>query len=432
MRVFLIVILAIASLNSVRGADEKTTFNRDVAPLVFEHCSVCHRPNEVAPFSLLTYADVKKRARQIQKVTADRYMPPWKSAPGYIRFLGERRLSAEQIGLIARWIEQGMPEGDAGDLPPQPKFREGWSLGTPDLVITMPEPFEVPAEGADIYRNFVLDLKLPAGKYIKSVEYRPGNRQVVHHAAFASDPTGKQRAKDQADPAPGFPGGLAIPGQLFPGSLAAWVPGRDPIPLPEGLSLPWKEGTDLILQLHLHPTGKPQREQSTIGFYLTDEPPRRSMADLLLIDKKIDIPPGERAFATRDEVTLPIEMKLLGIFPHMHLIGRQIKVTAHPPEGEPYPLLAIDDWDFNWQSYYQCAEPVKLAAGTKVVLEAVHDNSADNFRNPSRPPRRVQWGEQTTDEMSAAVLQLSPVSESDTLKLLPLRPRIVGGILAQR
>jgi mono/diheme cytochrome c family protein len=431
------LLIAVGSLSRVTGepvaADsEPVTFNRHIAPLVFEHCAVCHRPGQVAPFTLLSYADLKKRGRQIQSVTAERVMPPWKSVTGHGQFVGERRLSPEQIALIERWVRQGMLEGDARDLPQPPRFAEGWTLGPPDLVITMPEPFEVTADGPDIYRNFVLDLSVPEGKYIKAVEYRPGNRSVVHHAAFASDPTGKLREKDAADPAPGFAGGLNIPGQLFPGSLAVWAPGHEAVPLPEGFSLPWKSGADLVLQLHLHPSGKPEKEQSTIGFHFTEEPPRRSMADLLLIDKKIDIPPGDRAYRTHDEVVLPAEMDLLGIFPHMHLIGRQIKITAHPPEGEPYSLIWIDDWDFNWQSYYQCAQPVKIAAGTKLVLEAVHDNSVENFRNPSQPPRRVKWGEQTTDEMSVAILQLTPTNEADLPKLAPLRPRIVGGILAQR
>jgi hypothetical protein len=253
---------------------------------------------------------------------------------------------------------------------------------------------------------------------------------VVHHAVLCSDPTGKLREKDAADPAPGFPGGLNIPGQLFPGSLSIWVPGRDPSPLPEGLSMPWKAGTDLILQLHLHPSGKPEREQSTLGFYFTDEPPRRWLVDLMMIDKKIDIPPGESAYRTRDELTLPSDVELLGIFPHMHLIGREIKITAHPPEGEAYSLVWIDDWDFNWQTCYQCETPVKLAAGTKLVLEAVHDNSAENFRNPSQPPRRVVWGEQTGDEMTVALLQLAPAGAVDLPKLGALRGRIVGGIFA--
>jgi mono/diheme cytochrome c family protein len=422
---------ALAAEPADSSGPAEVTFNKHIAPIVFGHCASCHRLGEVAPFSLLSYDDARRRAKQIKVVTASGYMPPWKSVKGHGRFVGERRLSPEQIDLIARWADAGAPEGQAGDLPAAPKFADGWKLGPPDIVLTMPEPYSIPAEGPDIYRNFVLSLEVPEGKYIKAVEYRPGNRRVVHHAVCAIEPTGVARKQDEADPEPGFPGSLALPGQLFPGSLAAWTPGRDPLPLPDGLSLPWKAGADLLFQLHLHPSGKPEQEQSQIGLYLTDEPPRRSMVDLLFIDRKIDIPPGERNYRTRDELTLPIEVEAYGIFPHLHMIGREIKITAHPPEGEPFSLLWIDDWDFNWQNFYQYDPPVKLAAGTRLVMDAVHDNSADNFRNPSNPPQRVVWGEQTTDEMSAAVLQLVPVAEADLPKLVAAhRRRILGGITA--
>jgi hypothetical protein len=396
---------------------DPVAFNKNIAPILFRHCVECHRPGEVAPFSLLTYADAKKRAAMIKTVTSKGIMPPWKSVQGHGSFVGERRLAAEEIELIACWVEEGKPEGDSRDLPAPPRFTQGWKLGQPDIVLTMPEAYEFPAEGPDIYRNFVFALDIPQGKYIKAAEYRPSNRKVVHHAVLALDVTGQVRKQDDADPAPGFPGNASPPGQLFPGSLATWTPGRDPMPLPDGMSMPWKPGADFVLQLHLHPSGKPEVEQSIIGFYLTDQPPQRSMIDVVLIDKKIDIPPGERTYQTRAQLTVPIDVETVGVFPHMHLIGRQFKLTAHPPQGEPFPMLLINDWDFNWQVYYQYAAPMKLAAGTRVVMEAVHDNSADNIRNPNQPPKRVTWGEQTTDEMSLAFLQFMPVREEEFGKL---------------
>lgn len=414
-------------------AAESVTFNKHVAPLVFEHCAACHRPGEVAPFSLLSYSDVKKHAAQIRVVTESRFMPPWKSVEGHGKFIGERRLKPEQIALFGQWVEQGTIEGNAVDLLPVPTFSQEWRLGQPDVVLTMEVPYEIPASGPDIYRNFVFPVTVPEGKYIRALEYRPGNRPIVHHAVFAYDSTGKAREKDAADPQPGFSSGLNISGRIFPGSMAAWVPGRDPLPLPEGLSMPWPNGADLVVQLHLHPNGKIETEKSTIGLYFTDMPPQRSMTDLLLIDKKIDIPPGERAYRTRDEVSLPIEMNVFGIFPHMHLIGREIKITAQPPEGEAFSLLWINDWDFSWQSFYQFAEPVKLPAGTRVVLEGVHDNSAENPRNPFHPPRQVTWGEQTSNEMSLATLQLVPTSEGDLAQLGDgQKRRFVGGISAAK
>lgn len=410
---------------------DAVTFNKDIAPIFYKNCVTCHRSGEVAPFSLLTYAEAKKHAKQIETVTRSHYMPPWKSVPGHGNFVGERRLAASEIDLIARWVARGMPEGVRKDLPLPPAFPDEWKLGKPDIVVTMPVAYEIPAGGPDIYRNFVLNLDVPKGKYIKATEFRPSNRSIVHHAVLAIDTTGRFRKEDEADPAPGFRGNANIPGRLLPGSTGIWTPGRDPMPLPEGLSMPWKAGADLVLQLHLHPSGKAESEQSTIGIYLTDEPPRRSMVDLLLIDKKIDIEPGDSQYRTHDEFVLPIEMEAMGVFPHMHLIGHEIKITAYPPEASAFSLLWINDWDFNWQSFYQFTSPVKLPAGTKIVMEAVHDNSAANARNPNRPPKQVVWGEETSNEMTVAIIQTVPVNEVDGAKLAPtLRNRMLGMIRA--
>ncbi|MGE3409196.1 MAG: EF-hand domain-containing protein [Pirellulales bacterium] len=403
---------------------EPVTFNRDVAPIVLANCAACHRPGEVAPFSLLTYDQVHKRGQLIAELTSNRTMPPWKSHAEDGPFIGQRRLTDGQVATIARWVEQGMAEGDADDLPAPPQFSEGWKLGQPDLVLTMPQAYELPAEGNDVYRNFVLPLAVPEGKFIKALEYRPGNRAVVHHVVFLADDSERLRQRDAEDDAPGFTGEINIGRNMLPGELAIWVPGRDPLPLQDGFSYPWPANASLLMQLHLHPSGKPETEQSSVGVYLCDDPPVRSMLDLTLLDTKIDIPPGEREYRTRNEYTLPADVEVYGIFPHMHLLGRDIRVTAHPPEGDPLSLLRIDDWDFNWQSSYQYVQPVRLAAGTRLVLEGIHDNSADNFRNPFNPPRRITWGEQTTNEMSLAFLQVVPVDEASLPVLAQNRLRV--------
>jgi hypothetical protein len=361
-------------------------------------------------------------------------MPPWKPVRGHGEFLGARQLSVEEIGLFAKWVEHGLVEGDPSDRPPQPEFTDGWQLGEPDLVLTMEEPFEVPADGPDVYRNFVMPLELPPGKFIRAAEYRASNRPVVHHAALSVDESGSRARKlDEADPGIGYTD-INLPGRLFPGSMAAWTPGREAIGLPEGFSMPWPQGADLVLQLHLSPTGKPEKEQSSIGIYLTAEPPERSMVDLLLIDRNIDIPPGESEYRTRDAFTLPIDAEGFGIFPHMHLIGKDIRVTAKRPDGKETSLLWINDWDFNWQNYYQYAAPVRLPKGTQVTMECVHDNSAANPKNPNDPPKQVKWGFQTSNEMSAAILQIVPAQESDVQDLLAderLKRRVLGKIVAQ-
>jgi hypothetical protein len=417
-------LLSICSLSNLANT---VTFNKDIAPLVFKNCAECHRPGEVGPFPLTTYAEVKKHSKQIVAVTKDKLMPPWKSVPGHGSFVGERRLRDEEIDLIERWTKDGTPEGAAADLPVLPKFVDGWKLGTPDLIVTMVAPYEIYAEGPDIYRNFVFKFEVPKGKYIKAAEYRPSNRAVVHHALLAQDPSGKERL-EQTDPALGYKGSTRIPGRLLPGSMATWTPGRDPMPLPDGLSMPWRNG-DLVLQLHLHPSGKPEKEQSSVGFYFTDQPPQRSIVDLVMIDKKIDISPGDATYRTRDELILPVDVETRGIFPHMHLIGKDIKITAHPPSGNPFSLLWINDWDFNWQSFYQYTAPMKLTAGTRLVLEGLHDNSTKNPRNPHNPPKQVIWGEETANEMTVAILEFIPADEDDLQKFTTeTRGRVLSAI----
>lgn len=327
---------------------EPVTFNRHIAPILFRRCVACHRPGEAAPFSLLTYADSKKRAAALEEVTSQHVMPPWKSVDEPGRFLGEVRLTESEIELFSRWVNQGAPEGVPGDLPPSPRFTEGWKLGQPDLILTMPEAFCIPAEGRDIYRNFVFQLQIPPGKYIKAVEFRPSNRRLVHHAQLCLDTTRRARVSDETDPLPGYDGSGKPPGQLFPGSLATWTPGRDPLPLPEGMSMPWPSGADFVVQLHMHPNGKPEREQSSVGFYLTDQPPRRSMADILLIDMRIDIPPGEPTYRTRSQI-----IRLVGLRgvnrPRMKCRWRSFR--SWPLTRKNSPCWDSGAGDFNWVSF---------------------------------------------------------------------------------
>ena len=393
------------------------TFNRDVAPLVFQHCAKCHRPGEVAPFSLLSFPDVAKRTELILSVVERRAMPPWKPVADHGEFANGRGLTEAEIETVRRWVAAGSPEGAAADLPPTPQFADGRHFGKPDLELSMPEATSVPADGRDVYLNVILPLEVPSGKYLKAVEFKPGNRRVVHHAVLFVDTTGEARRRDAAEPGLGFHA-VSPPGRFLPGTLAIWTPGREPVALADGLSMPWPDDADLVLNLHLHPSGKPETERSSVGIYFTDEPPRRSLVDLMLIDRKIDIAPGDRAFRTHDECELPIDMEVLSIFPHMHLIGKEFRVTAKLPDGSTRSLLRIDDWDFNWQNVYEFARPVRLPQGTRLEMSNVHDNSADNPMNPRHPPERVRWGEQSYDEMSIAFVNLRPADEDD-LRTIP-------------
>ena len=382
------------------------TFNKDVAPILFQRCAGCHRPGEVAPFPLLEYRDASKRAGLIAELTLNRKMPPWKPEPGAGHFADERRLTDEEISLIRRWSDGGAIEGNPADLPPAPKFTAGWQLGEPDMVIRMAEPYTLAGSGSDEYRCFVLPMQVPAGKYIRSIEYRPGNRKIVHHAVVTSLPHEEAVAKLAEGDGESFLTGLAPPGRLLSGPLSIWTPGMEPHFLPGDLASSWPEKTDMVLQLHLHPSGKAESEQSTIGIHLTDQKPTAALKMAVFSNNKIDIPAGKADYEVRASKTLNAETVLFGIYPHLHLIGRSIRAEATLPDAAKVPLISISDWDFNWQYYYQYAEPVRLPAGTRIDVRWTYDNSASNPANPSSPPRRVTYGEQTTDEMAFLVFDL--------------------------
>jgi hypothetical protein len=364
----------------------------------------------VAPFSLLTYRDVSKRARLIQTVTGERSMPPWKAEPGAGHFADERRLSDDQIAMLARWVEAGAPEGDSADLPPAPRFAEGWQLGEPDLLVKMSEPYPLVAEGRDVYRCFVIPLAIPEGKSIKAIEYRAGNRKIVHHAVLAALPHQAALDKLQEGDGKSFASGLAPPGQLLPGQLAFWTPGIEPRPLPDGYAAAWPVGADLILQLHLHPSGKPETEQSSLGLYLTDEKPKGRLKLMILSNNKIQIPAGDASYVLTASRTLREDAAIYGIFPHMHLIGKTVKVTATLPDGSTEPLISIGDWNFNWQHYFQYATPLRIPAGTRLDARFTYDNSDANPANPNKPPQPVTYGEQTANEMGIVVLDFIPTN----------------------
>jgi mono/diheme cytochrome c family protein len=389
-------------------AGRQLTFNKDIAPIVYQNCAACHRDGDVAPFPLLSYDDVKKRAKQIAAVTHSRYMPPWKAEPGWGEFAGERRLTDAQIVALRKWADDGCIEGDAADKISPPKFVDGWQLGTPDLILKMPEAYAVPAEGRDVFRCFVLPTNLDEDKYVQAVEYHPSDRAVVHHALFFLDSSGTARKKDEKDPGPGF-SSFGGPGFIPTGGLGGWAPGAFPQKLPDGTARLLKKGSDVVIQTHFHPTGKVEHEQSELGIYFAKKKPERILAGLTLGNRNIDIPAGQSDYNATASFVTPIDVELEGITPHAHLVCKDMKATATLPDGSTKQLLWIKDWDFNWQGQYQYVKPIKLPKGTTINMEYLYDNSAENFRNPNNPPKRVHFGEQTADEM--AFLFCSVVAE---------------------
>jgi len=394
-----------------------TTFTKDVAPVVFAHCASCHRPGEAAPFSLLEYGDLKKRSKQLLEVVESRRMPPWKPLEGHGDFVGERRMKPEEIATIKTWVDQGCAEGDAKDLPPLPKFPEGWALGEPDLVVTMPEAYTVPAEGKDILRAFVLPLGLTEDKYVRAVQFRPSNARLVHHALFFTDPTKESRQKEAADPEPGFDGRQLPFGAVIGGTLASWNPGAVSKFYPDGMAKELKKTSDLVMQVHFNPMGKAVQEKSQVGFWFTKEPPRRMVVPLPMFNMKVDLPPGEKDLSIRDRYILPVDVDLIGIIPHAHYLGRECKVWAKAPDGKETPLIWIKDWDFDWQEQYRYKEMIRLTAGTEINMVWIYDNTSGNPRNPANPPVRVRYGEASKDEMATVGLQVATFNAGDKMKL---------------
>ena len=384
------------------------TFTRDVAPLVFEHCAPCHRPGEAGPFPLLTYEQVVAHDLQIVDVTGSGYMPPWLPEPGHGDFADERRLSPQQVETLAAWVDGGAPEGDPEDLPRRPDFPKGWQLGEPDLVLTMPEEYTLRGDGKDVFRWFVWPIPLEESRYVRGFEFRPGNAKIVHHARILFDTTGRSLRRDEEDPGPGFSGNMRLGEMKDPsGHWLGWTPGKQPVLRPSEFAWKLERGSDIVLDTHLVPSGKPERLRSTLGLYFSDEPPTRTPVIVRLGAKTMDIPAGEKHYTITDAYTLPVGVEVLNVYPHAHYLATSLKGWAELPDGRTEWLIYIKEWDFNWQDEYRYLEPVRLPAGTVIRLNYTYDNSAENPRNPSQPPKRVTYGWKTEDEMGDMWLQVA-------------------------
>lgn len=408
---------ALADLASVN-------FHHDIAPILYQNCAPCHRPGEAAPFSLLSYRDARRHASQINAVTHSRYMPPWPPEAGFGDFRDERRLSQTQLDTIAAWVRNGLPEGDPSIAPPPPAFREGWQLGPPDLVVKVPQPFTLPASGGDVFRNFVIPVRVPRATFVRAIELRPGDRKLIHHANIVVDRARSLRHRDGQDGQPGFPGmdvTTESANTFDPDShFLFWKPGAVAENEPDDMSWRLDSDTDLILNLHLQPSGRAETIQPAVGLYFTSQPPTRfPMLLQLEHDGSIDIPAGSTSLSVTDHLTLPAAVELLKIYPHAHYLGRRVEAWATLPNGSRKSLIQINRWDINWQAVYTYREPLLLPKGTVVAMRITYDNSASNIRNPNHPPVRVRAGNGSRDEMGHVWLQVvAPSSQPDSRMVL--------------
>ena len=397
------------------NALQPVTFTKDLAPILFHSCAPCHHPGEAAPFPLLTYNDAKTHAHQIAAVTQARIMPPWLPEPGDLAFADDLRLSADEIARIRAWVDQGAAEGDPADLPATPHFTEGWQLGKPDVIVRAQKPYTLPSGGTDSYWNFVFRAPVDRTRWLKAIEIRPGDKRLVHHANVLVDRSETARHEEK-QPGAGFAGmELIIESAVFdPDShFLFWKPGSAPYVEPDGMSIRLDIDTDLVLNTHLQPSGKPETIQPSLGLYFTEKP--ATLHPILLQmdnDRALDIPAGAENFVVTDDFTLPVAVDLLAIYPHAHYLGSDLQGLAKFPDGSTKSLIHIARWDLNWQAVFRYAEPVTLPQGTTISMRFTYDNSSNNVRNPNHPPQRVLAGNRATDEMAHLWLQVLPKDPS--------------------
>jgi peroxiredoxin len=409
---------AIVREAAAKALGNTVTFHRDVLPILQMHCQSCHRPGEIGPFSLLTYKQAVRWGADMEEFTQSHKMPPWKPVGAHGRFLNERGLSEAEIQRLAQWVHDGMPEGDPSEGPPPRRFPEGWHLGQPDLVLTVPREMEVGAGGPDVYRCFVLPTGLTADRFVTAIEVQPGNRRAVHHALMFIDTDGEARKLEQAaqrsraapksDHGPGY--SVAMGAGFTPhGYLGGWAPGQVPYQLPDGVGYELPKGADVVLQVHYHRTGRVERDQTRIGLYFARRPVQNQLWPVLLPGRipLFGIPAGANHYRVEGRIWIQQDANLLNVMPHMHLLGQDIRVTMTVPGGEPRLLLWIKDWDYNWQETYRLKEPLRVPTGTRFDVIAFFNNSEQNPLNPNHPPRAVRWGEQTTDEMCLVFLSMT-------------------------
>jgi tetratricopeptide (TPR) repeat protein len=402
--------VGVALTGDAQTSHAPRTFSRDVAPVLYAHCVNCHHADGSAPFSLLTYADVRPRAAAILNAVQTRKMPPWKPESGG-PFVGERRLADADIAMITEWVRDGAPEGDRADRPTPPRLNGGWQLGTPDLIVELPE-YTLAAGTRDTFRNFVVALPTATARYVRALEFRPDNA-VVHHANLFVDTTSASRRLDDADPAPGYEGLIPFSAAFPEGHILAWTPGQVPTMTPSGMAWRLAPGTDLLVQLHLQPTPTLVRLHPVVGLFFTSDAPTSTPTALRLGRQDIDIAPGDAHYRTSDSYRLPVDAQVEAVQPHAHARARQVRITAELPDGSKRTLISIDDWDSHWQDLYRYASPSWLPAGTRLVTEFTFDNSTANRRNPDTPVKRVSWGVTSSNEMGHAWIQVLTRSEAD-------------------
>lgn len=415
MRIFLSAAAVILTAGLTCTA--QPTYSKEVSRLIQSKCQGCHRPNDIAPFALMSYDDAVTWADDMKRVLTDKIMPPWKPVPGHGEFRDSYGLSDDERQTMLDWIAAGTPQGDPADMPDVTPVTGDWQLGDPDLVLQMQQSFDVPRQ-KDIYRCFVIPTGLDADKYVSAVQVLPGNRQIVHHVILFLDTSGSAEKLDGRDGNPGYScfggPGFDIGGDVsnlaslldLGIGLGAWVPGMRVRPLPDGIGLFLPKKAKIVMQVHYYPAGKPGPDQTKVGLYFSQKPVDQRLRYIPIVNTTFKIQPGDANKVVTASFPIPflLDAHAIQIAPHMHLLGRQIKIELQEKNKDPQDLIYINDWDFNWQGFYNFATPVALPSGSTLKLTCNFDNTADNPKNPSDPLKVVGWGESTEDEMCLGFL----------------------------
>lgn len=399
-------LILLSILLAAHAGAQAPTWADDVACIVYSHCTGCHHPGGIAGgvLDLTSYDEAHGHRDDIQAYTTARVMPPWPPDPAYRSLAHERRLTQDEIDIIAAWAAADGPQGNLANAPSVPVYATAQEITAPDVSVIMPT-YQVPTIGSDLYRCFVMPSGSAQDNFIKRLEVVPGNRSIVHHVLVYQDTSGQAQVLDNADPSPGYSsfGGIGVSGAPL---LGVWVPGSSVMSTPDGMGIKLLAGADIVIQVHYPEDSDLQTDSTRVNVEFTEPGFTRDLGILSALyhfppslqEDVLAISPGEVS-TFHEQFQVPIPATLTAIGPHAHLLCKDMRAWAITPDDDSIPLIHIPDWDFHWQGMYEFQHPIYLPSGSVLYGEATYDNTSDNEDNPNDPPAWVTLGEATTDEM---------------------------------
>lgn len=428
MRYLKICLISTAAITAATAAEAPpATFYRDVLPILQARCQSCHRAGEIGPMPLGAYTEARPWAKAIRQAVVTRRMPPWNADGPHGKFRNDPSLSQAEINTLVAWVDGGAREGNAKDAPPARSFTEGWTIGAPDAIFDMPKAYEVPVAGTIEYTYVIVPAGFKEDRWMSSAEVRPGNRAVVHHANvyvrepgskwLREYPYGEAFVPHEKTVRAGEGGSSSAGAGIEEQMIAGYIPGRPARQVPPGYGMLVPAGSDLVFQMHYTTNGKAVRDRTKVGFVFAKEPPQRRVIRVQASNAKFVIPPGAASYPVSGTAQLGVECELIDVYPHMHLRGQSMTLSAAYPTGERDELLRVPRYDFNWQLVYEMGRPKLLPLGTLLRADATFDNSPNNRFNPD-PKAEVRWGDQTWEEMMVGFFDVAIPLKTDLEKVL--------------